>query len=184
MMPVSDAFLLNIAEVSATLMGLFVVGVFFYVDKGLRRLDDTHDVVAPYVRAGTRIVLVLYAIPLGLSLTLVVLEPIWTRVLFAVLSLVLVAANLDTAARIRAFVKVAGSSSFPVNEVGGTVGVAALVVTPWVLGGRHPGREDFTWTILLSLVVGFLSTSTVVLSVFDIIRLEPAHGVGSSDDRV
>ena len=112
MQAVSDAFLFTIAEVSATLIGLFVVGVFFYIDKGLSRLHDIPDVVAPYIRADTRIVLVLYAIPLGLSLTLVVLEPIWTRLLFVLLSLVLVAANLDTAARIRAFVKVAGSSSF------------------------------------------------------------------------
>ena len=97
MQQVSDAFLLTIAEVSATLIGLFIVGVFFYIDTGLRQLHDIPDVVAPYIRAGTRIVLVLYAIPLGLSLTLVVLEPIWTRLLFALLSLVLVAANLDTA---------------------------------------------------------------------------------------
>lgn len=178
MQKVSDAFLLTIAEVSATLIGLFVVGVFFYIDKGLRRLHDIPDVVAPYIRAGTRIVLVLYAIPLGLSLTLVVLEPIWTRLLFVLLSLVLVAANLDTAARIRAFVKVVGSSSFPLNEVGGTVGVLALVL-PWLLGGLHPGREDFTRVILVSLLVGVFGTSTVLLSVFDIIRLEAAAGVGS-----
>jgi hypothetical protein len=178
MQEVSDAFLLTIAEVSATLIGLFVVGVFFYVDRGFRQLSEIHDVVAPYIRAGTRIVLVLYAIPLGLSLTLIILEPIWTRLLFALLSLVLVAANLDTAVRIRAFVKVVGSPSFALNEVGGTVGVLALVVIPWLLGGLHPSREDFTWAIFLSLLVGFFSTSTVLLSVFDIIRLEAAAAVG------
>jgi hypothetical protein len=94
------------------------------------------------------------------------------------LSLVLVAANLDTAVRIRAFVKVVGSPSFSLNEVGGTVGVLALVVIPWLLGGLHPSREDFTWAIFLSLLVGFFSTSTVLLSVFDIIRLEAAAAVG------
>jgi hypothetical protein len=177
MQEVSDAFLLTIAEVSATLLGLFVVGVFFYVDRGYRQLSESHDVAA-YIRAGTRIVLVLYAIPLGLSLTLIVLEPIWTRLLFVLLSLVLVAANLDTAVRIRAFVKVVGSPSFSLNEVGGTVGVLALVVIPWLLGGLHPSREDFTWAIFLSLLVGFFSTSTVLLSVFDIIRLEAAAAVG------
>jgi hypothetical protein len=177
MQEVSDAFLLTIAEVSATLLGLFVVGVFFYVDRGYRQLSESHDVAA-YIRAGTRIVLVLYAIPLGLSLTLIVLEPIWTRLLFALLSLVLVAANLDTAVRIRPFVKVVGSPSFSLNEVGGTVGVLALVVIPWLLGGLHPSREDFTWAIFLSLLVGFFSTSTVLLSVFDIIRLEAAAAVG------
>jgi hypothetical protein len=40
MRDVSDAFLLNVAEVSATLLGLFLVGVFFYVEIGLgRRLE-------------------------------------------------------------------------------------------------------------------------------------------------
>ena len=37
MRQVSDAFLLNMAEVSGTLIGLFLVGVFFYVDSGFRR---------------------------------------------------------------------------------------------------------------------------------------------------
>jgi hypothetical protein len=39
MREVSDAFLLNVAEVSATLIGLFLIGVFFYVETGFRRLD-------------------------------------------------------------------------------------------------------------------------------------------------
>jgi hypothetical protein len=61
---------------------------------------------------------------------------------------------------------------------GGTVGMLALVL-PWLLGGLHPGREDFTRAILVSLLVGLFGTSTVLLSVFDIIRLEAAAGVGS-----
>jgi hypothetical protein len=56
MREVSDAFLLNVAEVSATLIGLFLVGVFFYVE-----------------------------------------TPNWNRVLFLVLSLMLLAANVDRA---------------------------------------------------------------------------------------
>jgi hypothetical protein len=179
MQEASDVFLFTIAEVSATLIGLFVVGVFFYFDRGYFQRHDIHVAVSPYIRAGTRITLVLYAIPLGLSLSLVVLEPIWTRLLFALLSLVLVAANVDTVVRIRAFVRVVDSSSFPLTEVAGTVGVLALVAIPWLLGGLHPSREDFTWAILLSLLVGFFSTSAVLLSVFDIIRLEAATGVGS-----
>jgi hypothetical protein len=76
-----------------------------------RRVEHAHDVVEPYFRAGTRIVLVLYTIPLGLSLALVVLEPIWARVLFALLSLTLVAANIDTAVRIRAVARATGSAA-------------------------------------------------------------------------
>src|SRR5918992_4565097 len=97
---VSDGFLLNIAEVSASLIGLFLVGMFFYVETGFRRAIRARDVVEPYFRASTRIVLILFSIPLVLSLTLVVLEPVWSRTLFVLLSLGLLAANIDTAARI------------------------------------------------------------------------------------
>ena len=122
MRDVSDAFLLNMSEVSAALIGLFLVGIFFFADTGFRRLDQARGIVEPYFRASTRIVLVLYALPLGLSLSLVALEPVWSRVLFALLSLMLLAANVDTAARIRAVSKVTGSTALLVNELAGTAG--------------------------------------------------------------
>ena len=55
---VSDAFLLNMAEVSSTLIGLFLVGVFFYIETGIRRLDHARRVFESYLRAGTRITLI------------------------------------------------------------------------------------------------------------------------------
>jgi hypothetical protein len=170
MRQVSDDFLLNMAEVSATLIGLFLVGVFFYVETGFRRVEHAHDVVEPYFRAGTRIVLVLYAIPLGLSLALVALEPIWARVLFALLSLTLVAANINTAVRIRAIARATGSAALVVNELVGSAGVLLIVIIPWILGGLHPTREDLTWAILLAFGTGFISIVAVMLSVFDIAR--------------
>jgi hypothetical protein len=175
MRQVSDAFLLTMAEVSAALIGLFLVGMFFYVETGFQRTHRGRDVVVPYFRASTRIVLILYAIPLGLSLALVVLEPVWSRVLFALLSLLLVAANLDTAIRVRGVAKTLGSALLLVNEVLGTVGVVGIVVIPWALGGLHPTRGDLTWAILLSFAVGFLSIGTAVLAAFDIERLEAGN---------
>jgi hypothetical protein len=142
MRQVSDGFLLNMAEVSGALVGLFLVGVFFFVETGLGRLDKAREVLEPYFRAGTRIVLVLFAISLMLSLTLVVLEPVWNTLLFAVLSLILLAANLDTAIRMRAVSRVTRSTALLVNEVVGTAAVLVIVVLPWVLGGLHPTRED------------------------------------------
>jgi hypothetical protein len=68
---VADAFLLNMAEVSASLVGLFLVGVFFYVDTGLRRWSRTRGVFQPYLRAGTRITLIVFSIPIEVSLALV-----------------------------------------------------------------------------------------------------------------
>jgi hypothetical protein len=172
MREVSDSFLLNMAEVSATLIGLFLVGVFFYVETGFRRLAGVREVMEPYVKAGTRIVLILYAMPLMLSLGLVALGINWNRVLFALLSVLLIAANIDTALRIWSVAKVTGSTALLVNEVLGSVAVLTLVVLPWALGGFHPTREDLTWAILLSFASGFLSVSALVLSVFDTARFE------------
>ena len=175
MREVSDQFLLLMAEVSGTLIGLFLVGVFFYVETGLRHLDPAlREVFGSYLRAGTRIVLLLFALPLGLSLTLVVLGPVWNRVFFLLLSLMLVAANVETVLRLRALGQVIGWTVFQVNEIVGSVAVVVLVVLPWALGGFHPSREDLTWAILLSFGTGFLSISALVLSIFDAAAHETA----------
>jgi hypothetical protein len=174
MRPVSDSFLLNMAEVSSALIGLFLVGVLFYVESGFPRLEHTRGAVEPYFRASTRIVLVLFAIPLGLSLTLVALEPVWSRFLFVLLSLLLVAANVDTVVRIRALAKATGAASMLATELVGSLAVLVLVVLPWALGGLHPTREDLTWAILLSFAVGFMSICAMVMSVFDVARFEQA----------
>lgn len=172
MQPVSDAFLLNMAEVSATLIGLFFVGVFFYVDSGLRRLEHVRAVFEPYLRAGTRITLIVFAIPLSLSLSLVALDIVWSRILFVLLSLTLIAANVDTLVRIGAEARATGSRLFLVNEIFATALTILLLVLPWVLGGLRPTREDLTWAILLSFAAGFLSICATVMSVFDMSRLE------------
>jgi hypothetical protein len=138
--------------------------VFFYVETGFRRLSpDSRAVFERYFRSGTRIVLVLYALPLFLSLTLVALTPGWNRLLFLLMSIVLVAANVSSLARVRGV----RSTSLVAHELAGTAAVALLVLLPWLLGGLHPTPEDFTWAILLSLGAGFLSISALVLSVLD-----------------
>jgi hypothetical protein len=168
MREVSDSFLLQMAEVSGGLFGLFMVGILFLVETDFRALGPERNAVIPYFRASTRIVLILFAIPLGVSFTLVVLEPVWSTVLFAVLSLVLVAANVDTAIRIRSVHELTGSRVLQLNEIAGTIGVAVLVVLPWSLGGIDPSREDLTWGILIAFATAFLSLATLVVSVFDL----------------
>jgi hypothetical protein len=172
MQQVTDNFLLNMAEVSGALVGLFLVGVFYFVETGLGRLDASRHVLEPYFRAGTRIVLVLFAMSLLLSLTLVVLEPVLNTLLFALLSLMLVAANIDTAIRIRAVTRLTRSTALLANEIVGTMGVLAIVALPWILGGLHPTRGDLTWSILLSFAAAFMSVCALVLSAFDISRFE------------
>ena len=171
MRTVSDDFLLGMAEISAGLVGLFLVGIFFFVETGFQRPNPARNQIEPYFRASTRIVLVLYAIPIGLSLTLVALDLVWSRVLFAVLSLLLIAANLETAIRIRTFARAMASPVLVANEALGTASVVVLVTLPWILGGLEPSREDLTWAVLLSFGVGFVSICATVLSAFDIARL-------------
>jgi hypothetical protein len=122
--------------------------------------------LSPYLRAGTRITLIDFAIPLGLSLTLVVLEPVWSRVLFLLLSLLLLVASVDTASRIRGLAKVTGSTALVVNEVVTDAISLVMVATPWVLGGLRPTREDLTWAILLAFAMGFTSIGATVMSAF------------------
>ncbi len=170
MRPVSDAFLLNIAEVSSALVGLFLVGVFFFVENGFSRSAAARDVMEPYFRSGTRIVLILYAITIGLAISLVALELVWSRWLFLLLSVTLVAANVDSARRVMPVARVSRSSALLLNELLGSVAVVFIVTVPWILGGFHPTREDLTWAILLAFASGFLSISAAVLSAFDISR--------------
>jgi Kef-type K+ transport system membrane component KefB len=169
MKDVSDGFLLNMAEVSGGLLGLFVVGMLFFAEIGFRRFEGPGgSVVEAYFRSSTRIVLLLFAIPLGLSLTLVVLELGWSRALFALLSVALVAANLDTVRRVRAVQQQTGSRLLLANEVAGTAAVVVLVLLPWILGGLDPSREDLTWAILISFAAAVASVFVAVLSIFDL----------------
>ncbi len=171
-MNVSDAFLLTVAEVSAGLIGLFLVGMVFYVQTGFRRLERSRSVVEPYFRASTRIVLIVYTVPLGVSLVLVALPLGWAQVTFWTLILGLVAANVSTIGGVRPVMKATGSRLLLYNEVVGTIGVAAMIIVTLANGGVAPDRHDLTPAILLGLGLGFLSTCVLVLTLFDIAEFE------------
>jgi hypothetical protein len=168
MREVSDQFLLNIAEVTAALVGLFLVGVFFFVETGFR--GRQRELYEPYFRSGTRIVLIVFSFPLLLSLTLVAMKPVWSHLLFAALCVLLIVANVDSLRRVW---EVAGASTaLLLNELIGTAAVLLIVGLPWALGGIDPSREDLTWSIMLAFATGFLSVSTLVLSAYDLGRAE------------
>lgn len=171
-MNVSDGFLLTVAEVSAALIGLFLVGMVFYVQTGFRRLERSRAVVEPYFRASTRIVLIVYSVPLAISLTLVALTPGWSQILFWALVVALLLANVDTVGGLRPVMRATGSRLLLYNEIVGTIGVIALIVVTLSLGGLTPGREDLAPAILLALGLGFLSTCVLVLTLFDISEFE------------
>ncbi len=116
------------------------MGAFFYAELGARRADPVRNAFEPYLRAGTRITLIVLAIPLTLSLTLVALEPVWSRVLFLVLSGILVAANVDTVRRMPAVWAATRSTALVGMEALTTAGAIVLVILPWLRGGLEPTR--------------------------------------------
>ena len=173
MNPVSDKFLLTVASISAGLIGLFLVGMIFYIQTGFERHERSRKVVEPYFRASTLIVFIAYAIPLGVSLTLVALPIFWSRLLFLALVLGLIPAAVSTAFRVRPVMRsTTGLGLLLMIEVVGTGAVVLMVILPLVTGGLNPDREDFVPAILISLGVAFLSTCVLVLTLFDIARFE------------
>lgn len=168
----AHALLLTVAEVAAGLIGLFLVGVIFYVESGFGRPRQRRRAVEKYIRSSTRIVLILYAIPLGLSLTILAFPEAWTLALFVALSIGLIAANVATFGEVRYAVAATGSRMLLWNEWVGTVGVALLVAVPFLGGGLHPESTDFVPAILLGLGLGFASTCVLVLTLFDVARMD------------
>lgn len=180
MEPISDSFLLTVAEISAGLTGLFLVGMIFYIQSGYDRHERSRVVVEPYFRAATTITFILYAIPLGVSLTLVALPIVWSRLLYIALILGLVVVDVSTVSTVRAVMRVTGLKLLGMIEIVGTVVVIFLVVLPLATGGLSPGRDDFVPSILLSMGIAFLGTCVLVLTLFDIARLERSEPVDSS----
>lgn len=62
-------FLLGLAGVSATLLGTFIVGVFFYIESGLHRRLSGSIAAHRYLRSGMRWVFAAYSLPLLVALT-------------------------------------------------------------------------------------------------------------------
>ena len=170
--PVSDEFLLVVAEISAALTGLFLVGMIFYIQGGYERVERSRAVVEPYFRAATLITFIAYAIPLFVSLTLVALPIVWSRLLYVVLVVSLIVVDFSTVGTVRAVMRVTRLKLLALTEVVGTAVVALMVILPLATGGLTPDREDFVPSILLSLGIAFLGTCVLVLTLFDIARFE------------
>ena len=170
--PVSDELLISVAEISAALIGLFLVGMIFYIQTGFDRLERSRNVVEPYFRAATLITFISFAIPLGVSLTLVALPIVWSRLLYVALVVGLIIVDFSTVKAVRECVRVTGLRLLLMMEIVGTAVVALMVILPLATGGLTPEREDLVPAILLSLAIGFLSTCVLVLTLFDIARFE------------
>jgi hypothetical protein len=169
---VPDEFLLTTAAIAATLIGLLLLGGFFYVETGLRRATTLGAAAGPFLRSTTKFTLSLYALVLGLSLGLVVLRPGWVAVLHGLLSILALIALAEWTSRyaeLRRVVPIPRSSPWVTWPV--ILGTLAL---PWVIGGWTPAREAMTWTVLLAGALALMSTADLLLKSFDLANWERA----------
>lgn len=169
----SDDLLLNLAAVSATLLGLLVVGVIFYVETGLRRLERNREPVASYVRAASKLTMALFSAALVVTLSLVSLDLVWARVVFVAASIAVVVTLISFSRHAVAMARVVGRRAWSLPYGVGLWATATVVLAaPWLLGGLHPSREDLTVGVLLILLSGLVSTFSILLSIFDIAAFE------------
>ena len=168
MNPVSDPFLLQLAGITASLLGFFVVGVFFYVQRGL--FPSAAGAAQQYLQAATRTIIVLYGMALSLSLGLVVLELPNAALLYFCISTVLLWSVIRTSRAIGRLHRALEIRVLP--QIPMWLAAVAIVVAPWAMGGIDPSREQLTAAILLLGTFAFASSASLVLSTFDISRLE------------
>jgi hypothetical protein len=172
MRAVSDSFLLTAASIAATLLGLLLLGVFYYVETGLRRAAAVAPRGGPFLQATTRMTILLYTLVLAVALGLVVLEPVWFTVMYALLALALIRALVTWTARYRGLRQV-----LPIPRESPWLmwpAVVGALVLPWVLGGWEPQREAMAWTLLLAGGLALAGTAGLVLTSFDLARWEEA----------
>jgi hypothetical protein len=163
-------FLLGLAGVSATLLGTFIVGVFFYIDSTTHRRLAGSEATDLYLRSATRWVFTAYSIPLFVPLFLVAMEPLWGAIVFAALGILLTLLTVGTGRRILAGGRARMSGAFWVNEWMTSAALLAAMILPWALGGWVPEPSDFTPSLLLLLGSGFASTAALVMAQFDATR--------------
>lgn len=172
MRPISDGLLLTIAQIAATLMGLLLVGVFFYVESGFRRITTLRSAATRYLRATAKVVLLLYALVLALSLGIVMLEERWAAVLLALMSVALISSLVEwtgQSRQLRRAVRIRG-----ISALGGWVLTLVPLLSPWIVGGWPPTRETLTLTVALVGALAFANSVGLVLVAFDLADMEKA----------
>jgi hypothetical protein len=175
---VPDGFLLEIAGISASLLGFFVIGVFFYVQRGL--FPQAADIASRYMQAATRVVILLYGMTMSLSLALVVMTDGWVAIFYLALSLLLIASVVRMSivvSRLHRLIDIRVMSRVAIWSAAG-----AIVTFPWIVGGFQPGRSDLAAAVLLIGSLAFMSSASLVLSTFAIARLESSAAPPQDDE--
>ncbi|CAN5322028.1 hypothetical protein BH10ACT7_BH10ACT7_27320 [soil metagenome] len=161
------AFLIALAGISATLIGAFLVGVFFYMDSEQHRYLTASLASDLYLRAGVGWIFIAFAMPLFASLALVSMEPLIGAIVFIFFSLVLIASTIETARRFYAEHGSGSSKTLVVNHWFVAAAVVAIVILPWIIGGWIPSPQAYIPSLLLALTAGFSSTVALVMDQFD-----------------
>ncbi|WP_410809588.1 hypothetical protein [Micromonospora sp. 067-2] len=167
MREVDEQFLIGLAEIAATLVGTFLVGVFFYLDSEQRRVRRAGAGADRYIRAGVRGVFLITALPLIVPLALANLDPIWGALAFVVLGAMLLVASVDSSFRIVRYRHEGISVTLAANEIVSWLVILIIIAIPWVLGGWVPPPRAFVPSLVLALGAGFLSTVALVMHLFD-----------------
>lgn len=169
---VTDDFLATLAQIAATLLGLLLVGVLFYAETGLRKLRRIAPQTAPYMRAGTIFVLLLYALVLSTSLTLIFLERPWASIAFVVVGLAVLGSLYRFTLRSLELARARPDWLPPIWALAPWPPTLLALALPWLLGGLLPSREAFVAGLLVAGATAFVSTASLVLLTFEVAELE------------
>jgi hypothetical protein len=175
---VTDEFLLNVAGISATMIGAFLVGVIFYLDSEVHRSLSAGVADDSFMRSGARWVFIIYSIPILVPLTLVGLGGPWARWVFLGLGAAAAAATVDSVFRLLKSGISMRSIGLMMNEAASAIAVAVLIALPWLIDGWLPTRSAFVPSLLLALTAGFSSTVALVMAIFDLTRGEADDPAG------
>lgn len=179
--PVREGFLLAVAGIAATLIGLLLLGAYYYIETGLRRATSVAPQGGPFLRATTKLTLLLYSLVLGMSLGLIVLRPVPLLVMYAVLGLALIRSLAEWSKRyhdLRTVLPIPRESPWILWPA-----VAVLLVLPFVLDGWELSRESTTWMLLGIGALAVMSTAGMVLTSFDLVSLESTARGRQQTDR-
>ena len=128
-MPNADNdFLVGLAGVSGTMLGTFIVGVFFYIDSEMHRRLAASEAADRYFRSSIRWVFTAYSIPLLVPLALASLDALWGALSFIALGILLVAMTVETGRRILARGGAGSSRSLVVNEWASSFGIVLSLI--------------------------------------------------------
>jgi hypothetical protein len=165
--------LLTTAQIAATLIGLLLVAVFFYLETGFRRLSTVGPEALPFLKATAQLIVLQYSMVLGLSLGLVALQPLWVTLLFLALSLGIVVGLVDwtrwgraLSSDLRRAVRIRPLLAWPI--------VLIPLALPFVLGGWEPDRDALSTSLFLEGAVAFGNTVSLLLLAFDLAAIERA----------